>query len=139
MAMTTLLIAFILLLQVNQQDNHKEESRELIGTNVTRPEDFLQKAREPSVRAYHIDYSREATEAGWGSSKWDKGTFEPGMNLEEARKIERNDYFAHLFKNIGIVIAILSGLVLIIFLVRYLIEQKKKKNHWRDSSFTSDY
>ena len=137
--MTTLLIAIILLLQVNQQDNHKEEPRELIGTNVTRPEDFLQKAREPSVRTYDIDYLREAVEAGWGSSKWDNGTFEPGIGLEEARRIERNDYFAHLFKNIGIVIAILSGLVLFILLVRYLIEQKKKKNPWRDSSFTSDY
>ena len=72
------------------QEELAQGPRKLVGTNVTRPQDFLQEVRDPSVRVYNVDYSREASEAGWGGSRFDVGTFEPGMDLENSRAIQQS-------------------------------------------------
>lgn len=64
--------------------------RKPIGTNITRVQDFGQLARDRSLRGFNTDFSEEAAEAGWGSSRFDRGTFEPGMDLENSRAIEQS-------------------------------------------------
>ena len=129
-------LLFILSLAVaipvySQQDTITK--RRYIGTNVTRARDAYMIANDPSISAYSKDLSHEAVEAGWGTSKWDKGTFYPEKNLEEARRIEREEYYAKQFKIIGMVV----GITAIVCILAYIIsrrEKKKKNSDWNSSS-----
>ncbi len=72
------------------QEELAQGPRRIVGTNIARPQDFLQVARDRSLTGHNEDYSREAVEAGWGRSRFDVGTFEPGQDMENSRAIEQS-------------------------------------------------
>lgn len=135
--MMSLLLIILFLVISPQQDSIK--TAKPIGTNITSTRDMPNMARGASITGYNEDYSMEAAKDGWGTSKWDKGTYRPGMDLEKVRKKERDAHYSRLATIIGVLCGIAAGVYVVVFLVREERQKKKKKNPWRDSSFTSDY
>ncbi len=101
----------------------QSQERIPIGNNVTRPEEFMELAEDPSIRGYNEDYTEEAVAAGFGTSKLDrKIEFTPGMDLEAARREVRNGNMKDLFT-----ILIIGGLSAIIIVIAIYSSVKEKK------------
>ena len=126
-----LLFFIIPLLAYSQEDTMQK--RKQVGTNVTKVEDLYKIARDPSITGYSRDLSHEAAETGWGTSRWDKGTFDPEKDLKEMRRIEQEDYSANQFKIVGMVV----GIAILVCIIAYFVsknEKKKKNSDWNSSS-----
>lgn len=149
--MILILFAILLLISSQQQQNNqfdRQALEEYLNSEEYRIKSAEQDAEtilnttkndQQSAVGYNEDYSVEAAQAGWGTSRWDKGTYHPGMNLDEARKKERDAYYSRLVTIVGALCGIAAGIYVVMFLIREERDKKKKKNPWRDSSFTSDY
>ena len=127
-----ILIAILLFstLVANSQDT--PHFGEAVRQELSRPFYPGETMRSESV-------AREAAMLGWGTSRWDKGEFVSGMTkeeLERKRAIERNAYYKRFFTIVGISLCIVA----IIFLsYKIIINYKRKRNPFSDSSFSSDY
>ena len=66
----------------------------------------------------------EASEAGWGSSIWDKGHYYPGMDVEAVRAFYRKEFF----KNLAIILASIIAACGIGYGIYILFKNRKKTN-----------
>lgn len=64
--------------------------RKSLGTNITRVRDIPSLSRDHSIIGYNTDVSEQAALAGWGESRFDRGTFDPEKDLENSRAIEQS-------------------------------------------------
>lgn len=76
--------------QYQPSQDEKERLRMLTGMkNVSysslSPGDYRTLVSNPILSTENSSLGEEAARAGWGQSRYDTGTFEPGMDLEDAR------------------------------------------------------
>ena len=66
--------------------------KKIFGTTAPTSEEFGRVSRVPVLNMENSYLAEQAAAAGWGQSKFDRGTFEPGMDLENARAIEQSGF-----------------------------------------------
>lgn len=80
-------------MQTGQYQPSEDEKRRLqmlsgmknVSYSNLSPGDYRTLVSNPMLSTENSSLGEEAARAGWGQSRYDTGTFEPGMDLEEAR------------------------------------------------------
>ena len=113
--------------QMRQKDILKEAKQLLECMDTTGNSSLRQQAMQSlqsmSSHGYSESHIEEALKAGYGTSRWDKGGFYPGMDLEKHRSINRRAWWMHTLKIAGICVAS----IILVFVVYLAVKRIKEK------------